>query len=263
MSITHPLATEQPATSPLGDMNPLQLATQVRANAKEARLTSHVLETQLATITTDHLAFLATYLNAEITSRRASARRRLIAGAHLPTIKTLEGYDWTRLTLPEGLTPTNLAALDFLTRAEDLICYGDVGCGKTHLATALIHTACHNGIKARFTTAADLVMNLRKAKNEARLDRELTLLARFELLAIDELGYLPIDPEGARLLFQVINNTYEKTSLIITTNIEFSRWGTIFGDDNIAAAIIDRLIHHGHLIRHTGTSWRVQNALMK
>lgn len=255
--------TTEPITTPATCPHPGELLTTVRAHAKEARLTGQVLETQLATITSDQLAFLAAYLEAEITSRRASARHRLIAGAHLPTIKTLTGYDWDRLTLPSTLTPTSLAGLDFLTRAEDLICYGDVGCGKTHLATALTHTACQNGIKARFTTAADLVMTLRKAKNEGRLDRELAQLARFRLLTIDELGYLPIDPEGARLLFQVINNTYEKTSLIITTNIEFSRWGTIFGDDNIAAAIIDRLIHHGHLIRHTGTSWRVENALMK
>ena len=82
-------------------------------------------------------------------------------------------------------------------------------------------------------------------------------------LTIDELGYLPIDPEGARLLFQIIANTYETSSLIITTNIPFSKWGTIFGDDNIAAAIIDRLIHHGHLLRHQGKSWRVTHALMQ
>jgi DNA replication protein DnaC len=118
-------------------------------------------------------------------------------------------------------------------------------------------------MKARFTTAADLIMTLRKAKNDGRLDKELTTWSKFDLIAIDELGYLPIDPEGARLLFQVISNTYERSSLIITTNIEFSRWGTIFGDDNIAAAIIDRLIHHGHLLRHQGQSWRLTHALMK
>ena len=120
-----------------------------------------------------------------------------------------------------------------------------------------------NGIRAHFTTAANLVMRLRKAKNEGRLDKELATIAKMELLTIDELGYLPIDPEGGRLLFQAINNTYEKSSLIITTNIEFSKWGTIFGDDTIAAAIIDRLIHHGNLIKHTGTSWRITHALMK
>ncbi|MSS84359.1 ATP-binding protein [Actinomycetaceae bacterium WB03_NA08] len=153
--------------------------------------------------------------------------------------------------------------LPFIPRHEDIICYGNVGCGKTHLASALIRLACQNNMKARFTTAADLVMTLRKAKNDGRLDKELTNWSKFDLITIDELGYLPIDPEGARLLFQVISNTYERSSLIITTNIEFSRWGTIFADDNIAAAIIDRLIHHGHLLRHQGQSWRVTHALMK
>mgnify|MGYP002724267786 FL=1 len=100
-------------------------------------------------------------------------------------------------------------------------------------------------------------MELRKAKNEGQLDKALNTYKKFQLLTIDELGYLPIDPEGARLLFQVISNTYETSSLIITTNIPFSKWGTIFGDDNIAAAIIDRLIHHGRLLRHQGKSRRV------
>ena len=119
------------------------------------------------------------------------------------------------------------------------------------------------GIRACFTTAADLIMELRKAKNEGHLDKALNTYKKFQLLTIDELGYLPIDPEGARLLFQIIANTYETSSLIITTNIPFSKWGTIFGDDNIAAAIIDRLIHHGHLLRHQGKSWRVTHALMQ
>ena len=235
----------------------------LRANAKYARLTKHVLEEYLPQANPTQLAFLSNYLQAEATSRRASARTRLLQGAHLPNIKTLEGYDWQKVTLPQNLTPETITNLDFLTRNEDLICYGDVGCGKTHLATALIRAACNKDIKARFTTAADLVWQLRKAKNEGRLDKELNTISKYQLLAIDELGYLPIDPEGARLLFQVINNTYEKTSLIITTNIEFSKWGNIFADDNIAAAIIDRLIHHGHLIRFKGQSWRVTHALMK
>lgn len=235
----------------------------IHTNARAARLTRQVLTDTLQEATPTEVDFLDSYLQAEATSRRHSTIRRLTIGARLPTIKTLTGYDWNRVTLPEGLTPQNLENLDFLTGHEDLICYGDVGCGKTHLATALIRQACQMGIKARFTTAHDLVMTLRKAKNEGRLDKELQNHAKFALLAIDELGYLPIDPDGARLLYQVIANSYEKSSLIITTNIEFSRWGTIFGDDNIAAAIIDRLVHHGRLLRHKGDSWRVTHALLK
>ena len=254
-----PALTTEESTS----MTPLPLADQIRSHAKEARLTGAVLEEHLQQADAANLEFLGTYLQAEVTSRRASARKRLIRQARLPSIKTLEEYDWTKVVLPPGVTKESLADLDFLTTHEDLICYGNVGCGKTHLATALTYQACQNNIRARFTTAADLIMELRKAKNEGHLDKALNTYKKFQLLTIDELGYLPIDPEGARLLFQVISNTYEKTSLIITTNIAFSKWGTIFGDDNIAAAIIDRLIHHGRLLRHQGKSWRVTHALMQ
>lgn len=239
------------------------LSEDITANAKYAGLTSVIIADTITQASPDQLRFLASYLQAEADSRRESKRRRLITGARLPSMKTLDTYDWEKVVLPPTITRENLANLDFTHRHEDIICYGNVGCGKTHLASALIRLACHNNMKARFTTAADLIMTLRKAKNDGRLDKELTTWSKFELIAIDELGYLPIDPEGARLLFQVISNTYERSSLIITTNIEFSRWGTIFGDDNIAAAIINRLIHHGHLLRHQGQSWRLTHALMK
>ncbi|SMY03923.1 IstB-like ATP binding protein [Brevibacterium aurantiacum] len=106
-------------------------------------------------------------------------------------------------------------------------------------------------------------MQLRRAKDEGRLDKELASLAKNRILVIDELGYLPIDTEGARLLFQVITQAYEKQTLILTTNLEFSRWGTVFGDDNMAAAVIDRIVHHGRLLQFRGDSYRVKNALMK
>ena len=242
---------------------PLTLVDQIRSHAREARLTGAVLEAHLQQADEAGLQFLGAYLEAEVTSRRASARQRLIRAARLPSIKTLQDYDWSKVVLPPGLTKNSLTDLSFLATHEDLICYGNVGCGKTHLATALTYQACQNNIRARCTTAADLIMELRKAKNEGHLDKALNNYKKFQLLTIDELGYLPIDPEGARLLFQVIANTYEKSSLIITTNIPFSKWGTIFGDDNIAAAIIDRLIHHGRLLRHQGKSWRVTHALMQ
>lgn len=241
----------------------LKINPEILDHARVARLTIRVLEETLQNADENQTLFLHNYLKAEAQSRKQSSIKRLLQGAHLPQHKTLAEYDWQRVTLPEGLTKQTLTSLDFLDTNEDLICYGDVGCGKTHLAQALVRQACLNGIKARFTTAANLIMTLRKAKNEGRLDKELATHQKFQLLAIDELGYLPIDPDGARLLYQVIAAAYERSSLIITTNIEFSRWGTIFGDDNIAAAIIDRLIHHGRLIRHKGDSWRVTHALLK
>ena len=141
--------------------------------------------------------------------------------------------------------------------------FGPPGTGKTHLATALGRKACRQGIPVRFFTAAELVMRLLRANAENRLDRELSQIGRARLLVVDELGYIPIDEEGSRLLFQVVTNAYERQSIIYTTNIEFSGWGRIFGDPNMAAAIIDRTVHHGRMIRFEGDSYRKAHALMQ
>ena len=141
--------------------------------------------------------------------------------------------------------------------------FGPPGTGKTHLAIALGRQACRQGVPVRFFTAAELVMRLLRANAENRLDRELAQIGRARLLVIDELGYIPIDEEGSRLLFQVVTNAYERQSVIYTTNIEFSGWGRIFGDPNMAAAIIDRTVHHGRMIRFEGDSYRKTHALMQ
>ena len=115
----------------------------------------------------------------------------------------------------------------------------------------------------KFTTAAALVAQLRQAAAAGMLEKQLTQIGRHELIIIDELGYLPIDNQGARLLFQVIADAYEKRSIVYTSNLEFSRWGQVFGDDQMAAAIIDRTVHHGRMVRFKGGSYRVANATMK
>ena len=142
------------------------------------------------------------------------------------------------------------------------VLYGSVGTGKTHLAIALGRAACRNGIPTRFFTASSLVMRLRRAKRDNRLDRELTTIGKAGLIILDELGYIPIDEEGSRLLFQVIADSYETRSIIYTTNIESGGWTRVFGDPNMAAAVIDRTVHHGRLIRFQGASYRSQHALM-
>lgn len=207
--------------------------------------------------------YLYCLLAAEQHSRTASRRARLLKAAKLPALKTLDGYDWGAVSFPEDFGRDELMDLKFVEQAHDLVLFGNVGTGKTHLASALVAAACQRGVPARFFTTASLVMQLRRAQEENRLDKELASIAKNQLLAIDEFGYLPIDSEGARLLFQVIADGYEKRSLIITTNLEFKRWGTVFGDDNMAAAVIDRVAHHGRLLQFRGTSYRVQHALMK
>ena len=140
--------------------------------------------------------------------------------------------------------------------------YGPVGTGKTHLAVALGRLACMRAIPVRFFTATGLLMRLRRAKREDRLDTELRQIAKARLPVIDEFGYMPVDEEGSRLLFQVISDSYETRSVIYTTNIEFSGWGRVLGDKNMAAALIDHTVHHGRLIRFEGGSYRSEHALM-
>ncbi|BAC18055.1 IstB-like ATP-binding protein [Corynebacterium efficiens YS-314] len=206
--------------------------------------------------------YLHGLLIAEQQSRRTARTTRLLRAAKLPMVKTLDGYDWTNISFPDGYGRDQLRRLDFIDTGGDLVFYGDVGTGKTHLACALVAQACQAGIPARFFTTASLVAHLRRAKDADRLDKELAGLARNKLLVIDEFGYLPIDTDGARLLFQVIADAYEKRSLILTTNLAFSKWGAVFGDDHMAAAVIDRIVHHGRLLHFTGESYRVKHALM-
>lgn len=230
---------------------------------RAASLTSTVMEEYARKGTPKQREFLYDLLIAEQRSRTDARRARLLRAAKLPALKTLDGYDFTAITFPADYGREQLTDLDFLKHAQDLILFGDVGTGKTHLATALAVAACRRGISARFFTTAGLVMQLRRAKAEGRLDKELASVAKNELLIIDEFGYLPIDDEGARLLFQVIADGYEKRSLVVTTNLEFKRWGMVFGDENMAAAVIDRLVHHGRLLQFRGQSYRVKNALMR
>jgi DNA replication protein DnaC len=243
-------------------MNPITVQDILEAG-KHASLTGSVLTEWAEKGTPKQREYLHGVLEAEHESRQESRRQRLLKSARLPALKTLSGFDYTSVRFPEDYGREPLESLEFINRAQDLVLYGDVGTGKTHMASALVAAACRQGIQARFFTTSALVMMLRRAKDEDRLDKELASLAKNQLIAIDELGYLPIDTEGARLLFQVISDGYEKRSLIITTNLEFSRWGTVFGDDNMAAAVIDRLVHHGRLLQFRGESYRVKNALMK
>ena len=164
--------------------------------------------------------------------------------------------------MPADWGRAQLETLDFVDRCEDLVLYGPVGTGKTHLAVALGRLACMRAIPVRFFTATGLLMRLRRAKREDRLDTELRQIAKARLPVIDESGYMPIDEEGSRLLFQVISDSYETRSVVYTTNIEFSGWGRVLGDKNMAAALIDRTVHHGRLAGFEGGSYRSEHALM-
>lgn len=239
------------------------LARRVVEAGRACSLTTAVLEERSELGTPRQVEYLAGYLEAERASREASKRATLVRCCALPAPKTFDGYDRSAVSWPEGLGREDLTSLGFLERCEDLVLMGDVGTGKTHMASALCMLACERRMEARLFTASSLVMRLRRARDEERLDREAALIGRARLLVIDELGFLPLDPDGARLLFQVFADAYERQSVAITANLEFSRWGAVFGDDQMAAAVIDRIVHHGRLVQFKGESHRVRNALMQ
>ena len=193
---------------------------------------------------------------------RAIQRLRLLKQAGFPADKTLDGYDWTNLKMPADWGRAQLENLDFRRRMRGPRALRARRTGKSHLAIAIGRLACERGVPVRFFTATGLLMRLRRAQQENRLDRELASIGKARLLIIDEFGYLPIDEEGSRLLFQIISDSYETRSIIYTTNIEFSGWGRVLGDKNMAAALIDRTVHHGRLIRFEGRSYRSEHALM-
>ena len=234
----------------------------IMAMSRQLPLTRSVLADTLAKATPVQLDFIEHWLKAELDSRDQARRARLMKAATFPADKELDGYDWTNPRMPADWGRAQLESLDFIERHENLVFYGPVGTGKSHLAIALGRQACRNAIPTRFFTASGLVMRLRRARQENRLDRELGTIGKAELIILDELGYIPIDEEGSRLLFQVISDSYETRSIIYTTNIEFSGWSRVFGDPNMAAAVIDRTVHHGRLIRFEGHSYRSEHALM-
>lgn len=234
----------------------------LRERARSLFISKATIDETLEWATPRQLDAIDRMLATELANREASKRARLMRQARFPVPKSLDGYDFANVRLPDGYTKEQLTGLDFAAKAQDLVFYGKTGRGKTHLATALGMLAIEQGRSVRFRQTAELVLQLGKAKRDGALDSLLRDLARADLIILDEFGYAPVRLDGARLLYQIIAGSYERRSIIFTTNIEFSKWGTIFADDKLAAAIIDRIVHHGRLIEFTGPSRRVSQALM-
>lgn len=207
--------------------------------------------------------FLLHVLTEELAQREQGRQERLIKLAGFPAYKSFEGYEYHCVKLPPALSREELENCSFIKGKKNLVLYGPVGIGKTHMAIAIGVKACKMGMKTKFCTVTGLVLKLADARRSGTLDRLIRELQSLDLLILDEWGYVPVDKEGSQLLFRVISDSYESKSLILTTNIEFSKWGTIFTDDQMAAAMIDRLVHHGHLVLFEGQSYRMKHALMK
>jgi len=206
-----------------------------------------------------HEEFLAACLQREVAARETHGGEGRIRAARFPGRKSLEDFDFEHARgLPRDQI-AHLGTLDFVTARENVVFLGPPGTGKTHLATGIAIRACQAGHRVLFATASQWVDRLATAHHDGRLQDELRRLGRYPLLVIDEVGYIPFEPEAANLFFQLVSARYERASLIVTSNKPFGRWGEVFGDDTVAAAMIDRLVHDADVIALKGESYRLKN----
>lgn len=210
-----------------------------------------------------HIDFMLELFNGELEERDRKRRNAYMKAAKFDIQKTFEKYTFEDIKFPRTLTVEDVMDVTFVPRRENLILYGNVGAGKTHLAIATGMAACNAGYRTRFWRTATLTNALVEAKAAGCLGMFMKQFEKLDLLICDEWGYVPLDSDGTKLLFQVVSECYERKSLIITTNLEFGRWNDIFADAKITAALLDRIIHHSHLLDFTNRdSRRLLDALL-
>src|SRR6516165_7154326 len=202
--------------------------------------------------------FLDQILRREVDAKQGKRIRMGMQIAHFPCVRTIEGFDFAFQPSVEERLIRELSTGNFIAHGENVLMFGPPGVGKSHLAIGLGRKVVEQGHTVRFTTATALLANLGKAESEGNLGEKLTEYTKPRLLIIDELGYLPFERRAAHLFFQLVNRRYEKGSLLVTTNQRVSEWGLVFGDEVLATAILDRLLHHSHTLMITGESYRLR-----
>ena len=235
----------------------------ILAALKRLQLT-HLRETLAAVLSEaakeewTYLEFLDQILRREVDAKQGKRVRMGMQIAHVPCVRTIEGFDFTFQPSADERLVRELSTGNFIAHGENVLIFGPPGVGKSHLAIGLGRKIVEQGHTVRFTTATALLASLGKAETEGGLSDKLTEFCKPRLLIIDELGYLPFERRAAHLFFQLVNRRYEKGSLLVTTNQRVSEWGIAFGDEVLATAILDRLLHHSHTLLITGESYRLR-----
>ncbi|MFW6295443.1 MAG: IS21-like element helper ATPase IstB [Halanaerobium sp.] len=230
---------------------------------KKLRLSQNIAENYESIEADSHHEYLLKVLEHEAEYRDVTRVNRLINQAKFNTLKTFDDYIFDNIKIPSEISINDLKTASFIEDKKNLVLYGNVGTGKSHMATAIGIEACKRSKKVLFFRTASLVNQLNQAKKKDMLGKLFKKIDKAELIICDEWGYVPLDRDGSQLLFQVISDCYEKKSVIITTNLEFSKWVNIFYDEQMTAAMIDRIVHHSHLLIFDGESYRIKNSLMK
>lgn len=207
--------------------------------------------------------FLCALLEQEVSARDESSRRLRVKQAGFPVVKTLEGFDFSSIPSLNKQKVLTLSQGDYIRAKENVIAVGNTGTGKTHICIALAMCACQQGYRVRFFTAPGLVTELLQAQKEHRLGKFEKKWLHYDLVLIDELGYVPYVKEGAELFFRFVANRYERGSIMLTSNLEFSDWTQVFGEERLTAALLDRLTHRCHILLMNGESYRFRESLKR
>jgi DNA replication protein DnaC len=233
----------------------LRLPTFLREYDKVAR--------QCAVEQADYPGYLLRMAELELLERERRAIERRIRQAHFPVVKTMDSFDFFAIPSLNKTMVLELARCEFLTRHENVLLLGNSGTGKTHIALALGLAACQRGHRVRFTTAAALVSELIEARDERKLLRFQKQIAAYELLVVDELGFVPLSKTGAELLFEMLSQRYERGSTMVTSNLPFAEWTEVLGSERLTGALLDRLTHHVHILEMNGDSYRLKQSRRK
>lgn len=230
----------------------LKLPTFLREHDKVAR--------QCAAEGVDHVRFLMRLVELEVIDRERRMIDRRIKAARFPVVKSLDSFDFAAFPNLNKALVMELARSEYVERRENVIAVGNSGTGKSHIGLGLGLAACQKGLSVGFVNAAAMVHELIEARDEKRLLRLQRQLASYKLLIIDELGYVPLSQTGAELLFEVFSQRYERGSTIVTSNLPFDEWTSVFGSERLTGALLDRLTHHVHILEMNGESYRLAHS---